>query len=83
MPPGNSVAFGTELRVAIGYAQNAFRISLNGGVVATDNAGTVPAGVDVLRLERAEGGAQGPTVTESWSITPGRLSDSDLQTLSA
>ncbi len=82
-PPGNSVAFGTEFRVAIAYAPNSFGISLNGGAVAGDNAGTVPSGVNVLRLGRAAGGAQGLTVTESLVYYPQRLSDTELQALSA
>lgn len=82
-PPGNSIAFGTEFRVALAYAPNSFGISLNGGAVAEDNAGTVPSGVNVLRLGRAAGGAQSLLVTESLVYYPQRLSDTELQALSA
>ncbi len=82
-PPGNAVAFGTEFRVAIAYGPNAFGISLNGGAVAADDAGTVPTGVNVLRLGRAAGGAQGLMVTESLVYYPERLSDAELQAMSA
>ena len=82
-PPGNSVPFGTEFRVAMAFGADSFAISLNGGAVAVDSSGTVPAGVNTLRLGRAAGGAQGLTVTESLVYYPQRLSNTELQALSA
>ena len=82
-PPGNAVPFGTEFRVAIGFGPDAFAISLNGGEVAADTSGTVPAGVSTLRLGRAAGGAQGSTITESLVYYPTRLSNAEVRALSA
>lgn len=82
-PPGNAVPLGTEFRVAIACAKDAFGISLNGGAVANDTSGSVPAGLTTLRLGRASGGAQGQIITESLVYYPGRLPDTELQALSA
>lgn len=82
-PPGSAVPFGTEFRVAICFDQNFFGISLNGGDVATDTSGTVPAGVSLLRLGRAAGGAQGATITESLVYYPMRLTNAEVRALSA
>ncbi len=82
-PPGASVPLGTEFRVAVAYGPDTFAISLNGGGVANDTSGTVPAGVNTLRLGRAAGGAQGLIVAESLVYYPTRLANSELQALSA
>ena len=82
-PPGNAVPLGTEFRVAIACAADAFAISLNGGAIASDLSGTVPSGLTTLRLGRAGGGAQGAIITESLVYYPQRLSDAELRALSA
>jgi hypothetical protein len=82
-PPGNAVPLGTEFRVALACANDAFAISLNGGGVANDLSGTVPSDLTTLRLGRASGGAQGAIIAESLIYYPQRLSNAELQALSA
>ncbi len=82
-PPGDAIPLGAEFRVALAYAPDSFAVSLNGGGVATDSAGSVPTGLSTLRLGRAAGGAQGQIVAESLIYYPARLSNAELQALSA
>ncbi len=82
-PTGNAIALGDHFRVAIAFAANDFAVSMNGAAPATDTAGTVPTPVDTLRLGRASGGAQGMTLVESVVHYASRLSNTELQALSA
>jgi len=82
-PPGNSVSLGNPFRVAITFAANDFGISLNGGALATDVSGVMPSGLTTLRLGRSSGGAQGLMMAEGVTYYPTRLSDAEVQALSA
>ncbi len=82
-PPGNSISLGSPFRVAIAYAANDFAVSLNGSAVATDTSGVMPTGLTTLRLGRSVWGAQGLMLAEGLTYYPSRLSDGELQTLSA
>jgi len=82
-PPGNSIDMGDHFRVAIAYSENDFVVSLNGGGVAIDTSGIMPTGLTTLRLGRSVGGAQGQMTAESLIYFPTRLSNSEVQALSA
>ena len=82
-PSGPAVPLGDDFRVAIAYSANDFAISLNGSAPALDTVGTMPAGLVTLRLGRSIWGAQGLTLTESVVYYPSRLSDAEVQALSA
>ena len=49
MDTGTAAAVSTIYKVAFAYGPNSFAVSLNGGAVVSDTAGTVPS-VDRLRL---------------------------------
>lgn len=83
LPDGSALALGDTFRVAIAFSANDFAISLNGGTVATDTSGTVAAGLSFLRIGRAAGGGQCNLATESVVYYDQRLSDAELQALSA
>ena len=82
-PSGASVALGEHFRVAIGFSANDFAVSLNGSPAALDVVGTMPVGLATLRLGRSIWGAQGLSLTESVVYYPSRLSDAEIQALSA
>lgn len=82
-PPGNSIALGDHFRVAIAYSDNDFAVSLNGSGLATDTSGTVPSGLTTLRLGRSVWGAQGLMIAEGLTYYPARLSNAEVQALSA
>ncbi|MGR3661612.1 MAG: hypothetical protein ACU0CA_10580 [Paracoccaceae bacterium] len=82
-PPGNSINMAEHFRVAIAYSANDFVVSLNGGGVATDTSGTIPTGLTTLRLGRSVWGAQGQMTAESLIYFPTRLSNAEVQDLSA
>ncbi|MFV2003177.1 MAG: hypothetical protein ACC619_09375, partial [Paracoccaceae bacterium] len=82
-PAGNAIALGSYFRVAITYAANDFAVSLNGGALATDTTGILPAGLGTLRLGRSVWGAQGLMVAEGVTYYPAPLSDAEVIALSA
>ena len=82
-PAGNSIALGDHFRVAMGFAADDFAISLNGSAVASDTSGSMPTGLTTLRLGRSIWGAQGIMVCEGLTYYPTRLSDAEIQALSA
>lgn len=82
-PPGGPITLGSPFRVAMAFEQDSFAVSLNGGGVATDGAGSVPGGLTTLRLGRSVWGAQGAMIAESLTYYPTRLSNTELQSLSA
>ncbi|PHQ96514.1 MAG: hypothetical protein COB40_08040 [Marinosulfonomonas sp.] len=82
-PPGNSIVLGSPFRVAIAYAANDFAVSLNGSAVASDASGVMPTGLTTLRLGRSVWGAQGLMLAEGVTYYPTRLSNAELQALSA
>lgn len=81
-PSGNAISLGSHFRVAIAFAANDFVVSLNGGSVASDTAGTMPAGLTTLRIGRSLGRAQGLMVAEGVTCYPTRLSDAEVVALS-
>ena len=82
-PTGNSINLGDPFRVAIAYKANDFGVSLNGGQAATDSSGALASGLTTLRLGRSVWGAQGLMLAESLVYYPSRLSNAELQALSA
>jgi len=82
-PTGNSISLGSYFRVAIGYHADNFAVSLNGSTVAKDTAGIVPAGLSTLRIGRSIFGAAGFTVAKSVVYYPVRLSDAEIEAVSA
>ena len=82
-PPGNSIGFGNAFRVALTYSVDDFAISLNGSSVAIDTLGVVPTGLTTLRIGRSVWGAQGLMLAKKVLYYPGRLSNSELQAISA
>lgn len=82
-PPASAISLGESFRVAIAYGASDFAISLNGSAVASDTSGVVPTGLTNLRLGRTVWGAQGLMLAERVAYYPARLSNAELQTLSA
>lgn len=82
-PAGNAINLGDPFRVTIAYKANEFGVSLNGGTVTTDLSGGLPTGLSTLRLGRSISGAQGLMLAESVVYYPTRLSDAEVQALSA
>lgn len=82
-PSGSAVALDEHFRVAVAYSADDFAISLNGSAVATDTLGTLPTGIDTLRLGRSIWGAQGLIEVESVVYYPLRLSNAEVQALSS
>jgi hypothetical protein len=82
-PPGNSINLGDHFRVAVAYSDNSFSVSLNGSSLASDSSGTVPQDLATLRLGRSIWGAQCQMVAEGLTYYPNRLSDAEVQALSA
>lgn len=82
-PGGNAVPLGNSFRVAVAYAANDFAISLDGSTAALDALGTMPTGLTTMRLGRSIWGAQGLSRIESVVYYPTRLSDAELEALSA
>jgi len=82
-PVGNSINLGDPFRIAIAYKANDFAVSLNGGAIASDTSGVLATGLTTLRLGRSVWGAQGQMIAERVVYYPSRLSDTELQTLSA
>lgn len=82
-PTGASVNLGETFRVVVGFAANDFVVSLNGSPVVADTLGVLPSGLATLRLGRSIWGAQGLMLAESLVYYPDRLSDAEIQALSA
>lgn len=82
-PAGNSIGLGDHFRVAISYAGNDFAVSLNGSAVATDTLGNMPTGLTTMRLGRSIWGAQANMIAEGLTYYPVRLSNAEVQALSA
>lgn len=82
-PPGNAIGLGSPFRVAMAYGADNFAVALNGSSTANDISGIVPTGLSTLRLGRSLGGAQGLMIAESLTYYPTRLSDAELQAISA
>ena len=82
-PTGNSLSFGETFRVVVSFAGNDFAISLNGSAPVKDTLGSLPTGLTNLRIGRSIWGAQGLLQAESLVYYPERLSDAEIQALSA
>lgn len=82
-PPGNSINMGDHFRVAVAYSANSFSVSLNGSDLANDTSGSVPSGFTNLRLGRSIWGAQCQLIAEGLTYYPVRLSNAEVQALSA
>ena len=82
-PAGNTINLGDPFRVAIAYKANDFGVSLNGGAVSLDSSGVLATGLTTMRFGRSVWGAQGQMLAESIIYYPQRLSDSEIQALSA
>lgn len=82
-PSGNSIALGDHFRLAITYQADDYAISMNGSAAVTDALGSLPTPINTLRIGRSIWGAQAMTLAESVVYYPGRLSDAELQALSA
>mgnify|MGYP000111986396 CR=1 FL=1 len=82
-PPGAAIGLGDHFRFAVGFAEGNFAISLNGSPVATDGSGTMPSGLTTLRIGRSIWGAQAQMIAEGLTYYPARLTDAELQALSA
>ena len=83
LPSSSAIVFGDSFRVAIAYSANDFAVSMNGSTPVTDTSGTVPNGMTNLRIGRSVWGGQGLLLAESVAYYAGRLSDAELQALSA
>lgn len=82
-PSGNSIDPAIPFRVAMAYKANDFGVSLNGGSVVTDTSGALATGLSTMRLGRSVSGAQGLMLAERMVYYPTRLSDAEVQALSA
>jgi len=82
-PSGYSINPAVPFRVSIAYKANDFGVSLNGGAVVADISGALATGLSTMRLGRSVSGAQGLMLAESLVYYPTRLSDAEVQALSA
>ncbi len=82
-PSGPAVGLGEPFRVSVAFSGNDFVISLNGSSPSADSVGTMPTGLTTLRLGRSIWGAQGLSITESVVYYGTRLTDGEVQALSA
>lgn len=71
-------------KIAFRCYGNDWAYSINGGAVATDTSGSVPAGMTTLRIGGwHSGGGQPNSILESMLIVPEPFSDAELQALAA
>jgi len=78
-----ALAVGSTYKLALALKQNDFAAVLNGGTVQTDPTGSVPQGIDLLRI----GGHRDGTNINGWirqiTYIPRRLTNAELQSRTA
>ena len=77
-----SPAAGTAYKLALSYRNAAFSACANGGTVSTAASGTVPGGLNMLRLG-SDGGAFANGWVRKVTYFPHKLPDAELKLLTA